>query len=198
MVDIPAIDNRVSNWLSLLITGVMLDAPLVYYLYRQYKASGIAAIQTKWSIGVIVALVVFNAILIYGSKVCMGEDIEFEPMDADVESDSIVAENTDDALSDQPTIPAETVDNTSTESAKPDWLDPTTERVMELILDTNQASISLIQRRCGLRYAQAARVLDKLEEHGLVQPYRGARPRRPRVTKSDWEEIKSGNNLYNP
>ncbi len=46
-----------------------------------------------------------------------------------------------------------------------------------VILETGQASVSMIQRRLGLGYTRAARLVDMMEEDGIVGPYRGAKPR---------------------
>ena len=48
---------------------------------------------------------------------------------------------------------------------------------VELIRNTGKASASLFQRRLSVGYARAARILDILEEHGLIGPANGAKPR---------------------
>ncbi|MFH0838440.1 MAG: DNA translocase FtsK 4TM domain-containing protein [Patescibacteria group bacterium] len=48
---------------------------------------------------------------------------------------------------------------------------------LELIRDTGKASASLLQRRLSVGYARAARILDILEEHGMIGPANGAKPR---------------------
>jgi len=45
------------------------------------------------------------------------------------------------------------------------------------VLETGQASVSMVQRRLGLGYTRAARLIDMMEEDGVVGPYRGAKPR---------------------
>jgi S-DNA-T family DNA segregation ATPase FtsK/SpoIIIE len=61
-----------------------------------------------------------------------------------------------------------------------------------VILETGQASVSMIQRRLGLGYTRAARLVDMMEEDGIVGPYRGAKPReilieRPKSAESSKE-----------
>lgn len=51
------------------------------------------------------------------------------------------------------------------------------EMAKKLVLDTRQASTSLLQRRLRLGYARAARILDLMEQEGLVGPPQGSRPR---------------------
>jgi S-DNA-T family DNA segregation ATPase FtsK/SpoIIIE len=48
---------------------------------------------------------------------------------------------------------------------------------LQIIKDTNKASASLLQRRLSIGYARAARILDILEEHGMIGPANGAKPR---------------------
>ncbi len=51
------------------------------------------------------------------------------------------------------------------------------EEAKRVILETGQASVSMVQRRLGLGYTRAARLIDMMEEEGVVGPYRGAKPR---------------------
>lgn len=62
-----------------------------------------------------------------------------------------------------------------------------------LVLDTGQASVSMVQRRLGLGYTRAARLIDMMEEDGVVGPYRGAKPREiliERPNKAPAQEVK--------
>ena len=54
---------------------------------------------------------------------------------------------------------------------------------LELIRDTGKASASLLQRRLSVGYARAARILDILEEHGVIGPANGAKPRTINIDK---------------
>ena len=49
--------------------------------------------------------------------------------------------------------------------------------VKRIVLETGQASVSMVQRRLGLGYTRAARLIDMMEDDGIVGPYRGAKPR---------------------
>jgi S-DNA-T family DNA segregation ATPase FtsK/SpoIIIE len=51
------------------------------------------------------------------------------------------------------------------------------EEAKRLVVDSGQASVSLVQRRLGVGYTRAARLIDMMEEDGVVGPYRGAKPR---------------------
>ncbi len=60
----------------------------------------------------------------------------------------------------------------------------------EVVVETGQASVSMLQRRLKLGYARAARVVDQLEEKGIVGPFEGSKPRQLLVTKEQWQEMK--------
>ena len=51
------------------------------------------------------------------------------------------------------------------------------EEARRVVLESGQASVSMVQRRLGLGYTRAARLIDMMEEDGVVGPYRGAKPR---------------------
>ena len=63
---------------------------------------------------------------------------------------------------------------------------------VDIILEIGQASVSMLQRRLKLGYARAARIVDEMEERGIVGPYMGSKPRAILVTKEQWEAMKSG------
>ena len=60
----------------------------------------------------------------------------------------------------------------------------------EVIVETGQASVSMLQRRLKLGYARAARLVDQLEELGIVGPFEGSKPRQLLITKEQWQEMK--------
>ena len=63
---------------------------------------------------------------------------------------------------------------------------------VDVILETGQASVSMLQRRLKLGYARAARIVDEMEERGIVGPFVGSKPRAILVTKEQWEAMRSG------
>ena len=63
---------------------------------------------------------------------------------------------------------------------------------VDVILETGQASVSMLQRRLKLGYARAARIVDEMEEKGIVGPFQGSKPRDILVTKEQWEAMRSG------
>ncbi len=66
---------------------------------------------------------------------------------------------------------------------------------VEVILETKQASVSLLQRRLKLGYARAARIVDEMEEMGIVGPFVGSKPRQILVTKEQWDQMKQGQTI---
>ncbi len=60
---------------------------------------------------------------------------------------------------------------------------------IEVVLDTGQASVSMLQRRLKLGYARAARLVDQMEEKGIVGPFEGSKARQLLITKEQWQEM---------
>ena len=68
--------------------------------------------------------------------------------------------------------------------------DPLIMEAVDVILDAGQASTSYLQRRLKVGYARAARLMDELEDRGIVGPQDGSKPRELQITRSQWAEIK--------
>ena len=66
--------------------------------------------------------------------------------------------------------------------------DPMLDQAVETVIDAGQASTSLLQRRCKLGYARAARIMDEMEQLGVIGPYQGAKPREVLITRQQWIE----------
>lgn len=62
-------------------------------------------------------------------------------------------------------------------------------RAVEVVMETGQASVSMLQRRLKLGYARAARLIDQMEERGIVGPFEGSKPRQILITKDEWKEM---------
>ena len=63
---------------------------------------------------------------------------------------------------------------------------------VDVILETGQASVSMLQRRLKLGYARAARIVDEMEDKGIVGPFMGSKPRSILITKEQWQVMKNG------
>ena len=78
------------------------------------------------------------------------------------------------------------------EDAVDDDGDPMLDAAIECVIDMGQASTSLLQRKLKLGYARAARIVDMMEERGVVGPYEGSKPRQVLISKEQWLERKAG------
>ncbi|MDP3791167.1 MAG: DNA translocase FtsK [Candidatus Omnitrophota bacterium] len=65
------------------------------------------------------------------------------------------------------------------------------EEAVKMILETRQASVSMLQRRLGLGYARAARIIDTMEAEGIVGQFQGSKPRDILVSLEEYR-AKSG------
>lgn len=69
---------------------------------------------------------------------------------------------------------------------------------VEVVLQTGQCSTSMLQRHLKLGYARAARIVDEMEERGIVGPLKGAKPRDVLVTREQWDQMQNGEYDPNP
>ncbi len=60
---------------------------------------------------------------------------------------------------------------------------------IEVVLESGQASVSMLQRRLKLGYSRAARLVDQMEDRGIVGPFEGSKPRQLLITKAQWQEM---------
>ena len=61
-------------------------------------------------------------------------------------------------------------------------------QAVEVVIDAGQASTSLLQRRCKLGYARAARIMDEMEQKGVIGPTRVPSPARcSSAASSGWK-----------
>lgn len=63
---------------------------------------------------------------------------------------------------------------------------------VDIVLELGQASVSMLQRRLKLGYARAARLVDQMEDRGIVGPFEGSKPRQLLVTKEQWAAMHAG------
>jgi len=60
------------------------------------------------------------------------------------------------------------------------------DEALKLVIETNQASVSILQRRMRLGYTRAARLIDMMEQEGVVGPYCGSKPRDILIDREEW------------
>lgn len=78
------------------------------------------------------------------------------------------------------------------EESEEDDTDPFLMDAIEVVVETGQASTSFIQRRFKVGYARAGRIIDQMEERGIISGYQGSKPREVLMTKERWQELKMG------
>ncbi len=62
---------------------------------------------------------------------------------------------------------------------------------IDVVIQTGQASTSFIQRRFKIGYARAGRIIDQMEERGIISGYQGSKPREVLMTKERWSQLKN-------
>lgn len=62
-------------------------------------------------------------------------------------------------------------------------------QAVEIIFETGQASVSMLQRRLKLGYSRAARIIDQMEQLKIVGPFEGSKPRQMLVDRAGWHEM---------
>lgn len=71
-----------------------------------------------------------------------------------------------------------------------DNTDPFLMDAIDVVVETGQASTSFIQRRFKVGYARAGRIIDQMEERGVISGFQGSKPREVLMSKERWEELK--------
>jgi DNA segregation ATPase FtsK/SpoIIIE, S-DNA-T family len=89
----------------------------------------------------------------------------------------------DESLLEPPEEPLDRDDADGDEEFDPDE-DPLLEKAIEVVVQTQTASVSLIQRRLRVGYTRAGRLIDMLERRGIISGYEGSKPRRVLVDEA--------------
>ena len=64
-------------------------------------------------------------------------------------------------------------------------------QAIEAVVEAGMASTSMLQRRLRLGYARAGRIIDQLEQKGIIGPYEGSKPRQVLITRQQWLEMRT-------
>jgi S-DNA-T family DNA segregation ATPase FtsK/SpoIIIE len=67
--------------------------------------------------------------------------------------------------------------------------DPLLDKAIEIVVQTQTASVSLLQRRLRVGYTRAGRLIDMLERRGIISGYEGSKPRRVLVSEADLHTV---------
>lgn len=76
------------------------------------------------------------------------------------------------------------------EGAGSDEEDPAFADAVSCVIEAGQASTSLLQRRLKLGYSRAARLMDEMEQRGIIGPFEGSKPRAVLISRERWLEMK--------
>ena len=115
--------------------------------------------------------------------------VSYVKENGETEYDESVLEHIDKAIAEKakgkgaPTAATET-DEDSTDELLP--------AAIEIVFETGQASVSMLQRRLKLGYSRAGRLMDQMEACGIVGPFEGSKPRQLLMTQEEWQERQMG------
>ena len=112
--------------------------------------------------------------------------VEFVKKDSEAVYDEDVLEQLEKAGEESSDAPEED------EAKEADALLP---QAIEIVIDSGQASVSLVQRKLSVGYARAGRLVDQMEARGIVGPSEGSKPRRVLVTKAEYLAMLEGSGL---
>ena len=79
-------------------------------------------------------------------------------------------------------------DNQNTPEEANGDIDPMMDEAIKCVAEAGQASTSMLQRRLRLGYARAGRLIDEMEQLGIVGPHEGSKPRQVLITYQQWME----------
>ncbi len=96
----------------------------------------------------------------------------------------------------------ETIENANksdkeVEEDNEDDTDPLLMEAIDTVVETGQASTSFIQRRFKVGYARAGRIMDQMEQRGIISGYQGSKPREVLMPKERWQELKMAQETSN-
>ena len=112
--------------------------------------------------------------------------VDFVSKQAEANYDSKVIEQIDKNAAATSKTPSPSQEESAAESEYDEMLP----QAVDVILEVQQASTSMLQRRLKLGYARAARIIDDMEKLGIVGAYNGSKPRDILITKEEWEKRK--------
>ncbi len=116
---------------------------------------------------------------------CLVEDMEVEPIvefiknSKAVEYDKSVMEEIENTA---------IMESGGKGEASDDDMDPMIEEAIKCVVEAGQASTSMLQRRFRVGYARAGRLIDEMEQMGIIGPHEGSKPRQVLMTYQQWME----------
>ncbi|MBQ3077582.1 MAG: DNA translocase FtsK, partial [Clostridia bacterium] len=120
---------------------------------------------------------------------CFVTDREVEAIVADIKSQNIGHEY-DELVMEQIDRESEKAASGSSSHGGDDDEDEMLLAAIDAVMEAGNASTSFLQRRLKLGYARAARLVDEMEERGILGPLEGSKPRQIRISKQEWQEMR--------
>jgi S-DNA-T family DNA segregation ATPase FtsK/SpoIIIE len=80
-------------------------------------------------------------------------------------------------------------DQSSSNDENPGDNDELLNQAIEIVIETGQASVSLVQRKFKVGYSRAARIIDQMEARNIVGRFEGSKPRQVLISKQQWMEM---------
>ena len=111
--------------------------------------------------------------------------VNFIKKSSEARYDERVISEMDEVTRDDKNKPADT----SAQDAQKNDYDELLPQAVDVIFESGQASVSMLQRRLKLGYSRAARIVDQMEEIGVVGPFEGSKPRQLLITRQQWQEM---------
>ena len=112
--------------------------------------------------------------------------VSFVKKGGEAQYDDSVMQHIDRAVAESEKSGKAAANDVAEESDEADELLPA---AVDVIFETGQASVSMLQRRLKLGYSRAARLVDQMEERGIVGPFEGSKPRQVLITRARWQEM---------
>ena len=102
-----------------------------------------------------------------------------------------VINNTEKFKNEEINIKIENSDENILEEYEDNEIDPFLMEAIDIVIETGQVSTSFIQRRFKVGYARAGRIIDQMEERGIISGYQESKPRKVLITKEGWIQLKN-------
>ena len=116
--------------------------------------------------------------------------VNFVKENGETDYDESVIDKINAAVAEKEKGNAKSGGNVPSEQSAADEGDEMLPAAIDVVMETGQASVSMLQRRLKLGYSRAARIVDEMETRGIVGPFEGSKPRQILITKEQWLALK--------
>ena len=116
--------------------------------------------------------------------------VNFVKENGETDYDESVIDKINAAVAEKEKGNAKSGGNAPSEQSAADEGDEMLPAAIDVVMETGQASVSMLQRRLKLGYSRAARIVDEMETRGIVGPFEGSKPRQILITKEQWLALK--------